>query len=422
MKRALDVYIDKTQVGKLTDENNIWAFEYTTGWLTSQHRHPLSPHITLEAGKQIDGSSFRPVQWFFDNLLPEEKARELLARHVKVPVEDAFQLLKEAGAESAGAITLMPEGEEVAPGTVHKLTYEEVNQRILNLPQVPLNRAERKRMSVAGAQHKMLVIYRHGELLEPSGFFPSTHILKPQHSSPEVYYHTVRNEWFVMTLAGLCGLEVPPVDIRYLPEPVYLIERFDRAGEYPHQHRRHVLDGCQLLNLGPHMKYPNSNAGSLNKLAELTRMKARTKIDIFRWALFNALVGNGDAHLKNLSFFINKEDVVMTPHYDLLSTAIYEAPHKHMDHQLSQQMGDAQYLGQLTVPNILAFAEELQLPTKLAKRELDRLIGKIEQEAIPLMQQVQDAPAHPGKGGEIRMIKEIYYNCIKEMVTRLTKA
>ncbi len=138
MKRALDVYIDKTQVGKLTDENNIWAFEYTTGWLTSQHRHPLSPHITLEAGKQIDGSSFRPVQWFFDNLLPEEKARELLARHVKVPVEDAFQLLKEAGAESAGAITLMPEGEEVAPGTVHKLTYEEVNQRILNLPRYHL--------------------------------------------------------------------------------------------------------------------------------------------------------------------------------------------------------------------------------------------------------------------------------------------
>ena len=156
-----------------------------------------------------------------------------------------------------------------------------------------MNRAERKRMSVAGAQHKMLVIYRDGELLEPSGFFPSTHILKPEHSSPDVYYQTVRNEWFVMKLAKLCGLDVPDVDIRYLPEPVYLIERFDRSGQYPHQHRRHVLDGCQLLNLAPNMKYPNSTAVNLRKLAQISRMKAKTTLDIFRWAVFNALVGNG---------------------------------------------------------------------------------------------------------------------------------
>ena len=60
-------------------------------------------------------------------------------------------------------------------------------------------------MCVAGAQHKMLVIYRDGEILEPSGFSPSTHILKPEHSSPDVYYHTFRNELFVMKLAKLCG-------------------------------------------------------------------------------------------------------------------------------------------------------------------------------------------------------------------------
>lgn len=421
MIRKLEVYVDNTLIGQLTENDNIWAFQYATSWLANPQCHPLSPHIALKSDEQIDGSSFRPVQWFFDNLLPEEKARELLAKNLNTPIQDAFQLLKKAGAESAGAITLLPEGEALTPGGVHELRTEEVNKRILNLPQAPLNRTEHKRMSVAGAQHKMLVIFRDGKLYEPSGFFPSSHILKPQHSSPEVYYQTVRNEWFVMKLARSCGLDVPDVDICYLPEPVYLIKRFDRTGEYPNQQRRHVLDGCQLLNLAPLMKYSNSNAESLNRLSELSRMKAQTKINIFRWALFNALIGNGDAHLKNLSFFINQNDVVMTPHYDLLSTAIYEQAHKHIDHELSQPMGDAKYFGQLSESNIMAFAEELHIPAKLAKRELVKLTSNIEKHAIPLMQQVQQEKAHPGMAGEIRMINEIFHNCIKETVNRLNK-
>lgn len=419
MNRALDVYADDTFVGKLTDESNIWGFEYAPAWLASENRHPLSPHIPLREGKHIDGATYRPVQWFFDNLLPEEKARDLLAKNVRVPIEDAFGLLKVAGAESAGAITLLPEGEPLTRGEVHSLTYEEVNERIKNLPKAPLNRAERKRMSVAGAQHKMLVIYRDGEILEPSGFFPSTHILKPEHSSPDVYYHTVRNEWFVMKLAKLCGLDVPSVDIRYLPEPVYLIERFDRVGLYPDQHRCHVLDGCQLLNLAPNMKYLNSTAENLNQLAQLSRMKAKTTLDIFRWALFNALVGNGDAHLKNLSFFIKDSDVVMTPHYDLLSTAIYELPHKHMDHELSQPMGKAQFLGELSEANIMEFAEELHVPASLAAVQVRKMTKAIEQNASRLINFVKNEEKHSGKAGEERMVNEIFHNCIKETIANL---
>lgn len=83
MNRALDVYVDDTLVGKLTDENNIWGFEYTPSWLASNIRHPLSPHIPLQEGKQIDGGTYRPVQWFFDNLLPEEKAHELTIEKTK---------------------------------------------------------------------------------------------------------------------------------------------------------------------------------------------------------------------------------------------------------------------------------------------------------------------------------------------------
>lgn len=420
-KRELQVFVDVELAGVLVEQNNIWSFEYAPEWLQNPNRHPLSPGLPLTEASIIDGSSKRPVQWFFDNLLPEETARELLAKDVKQPVDDAFALLQVAGAESAGAITLLPPGQTLESGDVHLLSPEDVSQRIQQLPHIPLNRTNRKRMSLAGAQHKMLVVYKEGALYEPSGQFPSTHILKPEHSSPDVYYQTVRNEWFVMSLARLCGLAVPDVDIQFMPEPVYIIRRFDRAGFYPEQSRLHTLDGCQLLSFPPAYKYTNSNVDTLKTLVSKTRSQAQTRLSIFKWACFNAIVGNGDAHLKNLSFFMQKEFAVLAPHYDLLSTAIYEDTARHMTHELSQPMGEAQRLSDLTRANVLIFADELGMPARLAESELDKLLKLTRQHAGSLLKEVSDLPNYPDKPREIRMLNEIYYNCIGEVGKKLER-
>ena len=65
-------------------------------------------------------------------------------------------------------------------------------------------------MSLAGAQHKLAIVVKDGELFEPAGATPSTHILKPNHPDVE-YCHSVLNEWFVMRLANRLGLDVPDV-------------------------------------------------------------------------------------------------------------------------------------------------------------------------------------------------------------------
>ncbi|MFT6898261.1 MAG: serine/threonine-protein kinase HipA [Paraglaciecola sp.] len=176
MSRELDVYIDQTVVGKLSEQDNIWSFQYDANWLSNTDSYPLSPEIPLIPEKQTDGSSTRHIQWYMDNLLPEEEARKLLAKDIREPVEDTFALLTKAGAESAGAITLMPSGTPLPQGDHYQLTEDEISKRIKTLPQSPMNRSERKRMSLAGAQHKMLVIYKDGQLYEPSGQMPSTHI------------------------------------------------------------------------------------------------------------------------------------------------------------------------------------------------------------------------------------------------------
>ncbi len=418
--RRLDVYLEQQLIGQLLEQSGIWGFQYSPDWLRICRGLQVIQGLMLTDKTQWDVATERPIQWFFDNLLPEENARAILAKDVKVAAGDSFALLMAVGAESAGAITLLPPEHSLTTAEAIPLTAAELSSRIDNLPQAPLNQRQRKRMSLAGAQHKMLVIYHQGQLLEPAGQMPSTHILKPEHSQPELYPFTCRNEWFVMTLASRCGLPVPPVDIIYVPQAAYIVKRFDRSGDYPQHSRLHMMDGCQLLGIPAAEKYRASDVQHLVKLSDHCLRQGPTRLAIFRWALFNAIVGNGDAHLKNLSFHINLDGITLMPHYDLLSTIIYADIGKHMHEKLSQPMGNASTFGELTQADVLAFASELNIAPALAKRELQQLLTAVPAQAEKLLQQVQSQPAHNGTAGELRMLRQICSLAIDEMVKRLT--
>ncbi|MBZ4288576.1 HipA domain-containing protein, partial [Mycobacterium tuberculosis] len=72
---------------------------------------------------------------------------------------------------------------------------------------MPLSHDAPKRMSLAGAQHKLAVTLRDDGLYEPVGSEPSTHILKPDHPQLDHYWQTTINEWFVMRLASAVGMD-----------------------------------------------------------------------------------------------------------------------------------------------------------------------------------------------------------------------
>lgn len=417
--RKLNIFINQLKVGSLFEENDIWAFQYYDVWLNYQEKHPICPQIPLQAEKQIDGSTKRYIQWFFDNLLPEEGARTLLAKDIKINEADSFGILAITGAESAGAITLLESENDNAEVGVIELSYSELNSRIKSLPDIPLNNQKSKRMSIAGAQHKMLIIKHGDQLLEPVGAAPSSHILKPEHSKPELYWQTVRNEWFVMNLANAVGLDVPHTEVCYLPEPVYIIERFDRKNLFPDQVRVHALDGCQLLGLSRSLKYAQSNVEQLNQFIDVLRGKGKAKITVFKWAIFNAIVGNTDAHLKNLSCLVTPDGMVLSPMYDLISTAIYDDEGRHLHAELSQPMGNAKVLGELTRNDVLEFGDELGLNKTITQRELDKMLKIIEIEADKIIENVTELEGITNKAGELHMLREIRYKMIQEMVARL---
>lgn len=85
------------------------------------------------------------MQWFFDNLLPEEAARDLLAGDAQIPAADAFGLLAYYGRESAGAITLRVPGEPPGPSGYVEFTDADLSERIRKLPKQSLVAGARRR-------------------------------------------------------------------------------------------------------------------------------------------------------------------------------------------------------------------------------------------------------------------------------------
>jgi serine/threonine-protein kinase HipA len=108
-------------------------------------------------------------------------------------------------------------------------------------------------------------------------------------------------------------------------EPAYITKRFDReAGK-----KLRLEDFCQISGISPESNGSDFKYGSSYQAMRdiIFQHCAAPKIEIeklFKLILFNYIIGNGDAHLKNFSLIetIN-DDFVLSPAYDLLNINIH---------------------------------------------------------------------------------------------------
>lgn len=432
-KRNLIAYINDVPIGVLSQESGLWSFRYTSAWIANPNRYALSPYLPLEQDGFLDGGTKRPVQWYFDNLLPEEGQRVLLASEAHADIADAFALLAFYGAESAGSVTLLDEHHlPIVQGSLTALTDEALSKRIHRMPKVPLAQGAVKRMSLAGAQHKLAVVFQKGALFEPDGATPSTHILKPNHPSDD-YPHSVINEWFVMRLARRVGLVAPDVHRKYVPEPVYIIDRFDRYLEQEQWQRLHVIDACQLLGLDKSFKYSQGDMGTLSKVANSCRSTAIARTRLFSWLVFNVLVGNSDAHLKNLSFLVSSEGIQLAPHYDMLSIGCYDSiafdqnvwPHQT---SLAWPIQGVSKFADIKRQTLIDAASVMNIAQPTAQRLLDQISSRIVEQTDALYAEVEAenqtilqtrSELAATLAGELRCLRAISYNVIREMVKKI---
>jgi serine/threonine-protein kinase HipA len=160
-------------------------------------------------------------------------------------------------------------------------------------------------------------------------------------------------------------------------------ERFDLAREAERVRRLHIIDGCQALDLPVAYKYERNfgsgrgvrdiregvSFGRLFSVAQYTVEKAVARLGLLRWALFQYLIGNADAHGKNASFFCNPAGLALAPCYDLVSGVQYEG----LDHDLAMAYGDEFRLEQIQPYDWAEFAARTNIPRQLLAREMIRM-------------------------------------------------
>lgn len=324
MAEALDVYLGNSLAGRLTEDRGKLSFAYGKSWINSENFVPLS--VTMPP--TLDAYSDETTRPFFENLLPEGEIRAAIAKLKRVSERNTFGLLGEIGGDCAGAVSLWPIG-AIPPRNAgyEPLSDQRLQEVLSEMQQRPLLVVDDEiRLSLAGAQNKLPVYYDDKQLALPKGGAASSHILKP--GAPD-FEHMTANEHFCMRLASALGLTVPESELLRKPQPLYLIKRYDRFVDTDGAlHRRHQIDFCQALNFPSHKKYEHEDGPSLSACFEvITRFSsqpAKDRLSLISWVIFNFVIGNADAHAKNLSLLITQDGLKLAPFYDLLSTAIYD--------------------------------------------------------------------------------------------------
>ncbi|MGW5385573.1 HipA N-terminal domain-containing protein [Nocardia sp. NPDC003963] len=120
----------------------------------------LALPFDTEAVVDAKGASRRPVAAFLEGLLPEGNFRRHLAAGLGVTAIDTLALLRAVGAECAGAVQFVSEGEMLSAGTIRELTDDEVNRVVADLPTYHLPEGTAPQASLAGIQDKVLLVAR----------------------------------------------------------------------------------------------------------------------------------------------------------------------------------------------------------------------------------------------------------------------
>lgn len=327
MANELEVWLFADHVGTLFLRDGRLNFRYDPAWLGQPKAVALSVSLPLQA-EPLDDHQSRP---FFAGLLPEGQLRRVIARQLQVSGQNDYALLDHIGGECAGAVTFLVPGQTpTVPSSaedVQWLSDEEVAAILEELPRRPmLAGQDGLRLSLAGAQDKLPVVFDGERIGLPRNGTPSSHILKPPIHAVE---DSVVNEGFCMALAEAMQLRPAKSTMHsVLDRPFLLVERYDRALDAQgHRLRVHQEDFCQSLGVVPEMKYQNEGGPDLAQCFDLVRRVTRPSaphvLRLFDAAIFNALIGNHDAHAKNFSLLYAGQTPVLAPFYDLLSTAVY---------------------------------------------------------------------------------------------------
>lgn len=238
------------------------------------------------------------------------------------------------------------------------------------------------RVSLSGVQPKAGLIIKGNQLVRPSEQERSRYILKPAPSSYALLERKdcPANEHLSMQLASqVYHIETAPNALCFFSdgEQAYITRRFDVApdGSKYQQEDFASLAGLTKAHGGSDYKYSNlSYEECAEIIGKYTTAPSVEILKFFRMVVFNYLILNDDAHLKNFSL-INRGDgeYHLSPAYDLINTSLhlYEPRIFALDKGLFHEGMHLTDTRTVTRVDFEEFGRRIGLATRLVKRELD---------------------------------------------------
>ena len=318
---------------------------------------------------------------FVDNLLPEEPARSTIASNFQLESSDTFGLLGELRNECAGALVIQypdsqPPLSSADPSLATPVDDETVAARLRALPRSPLGINNEIRLSLPGAQSKLLLTrLEDGRWALPTLGVPSTHILKPP-ITDQRFPFSVDNEYFCMRLAAHAGLPVAEVDRTEFEDiPVLIIKRFDRQWQQGRLLRIHQEDSCQATGISVRHKYQANGGPSLRRVAGVVSEHGVRSdlLSLLRLVTFNVAIGNCDAHGKNFTLLHLAEGIRLAPGYDLMSTLVYP---EH-DRQMGMFIDDVQTVDRVRFERIVSEAMSWGVGKDLVEETVHAVLDRL---------------------------------------------
>ena len=393
MSERLNVCLGERHVGTLDWDASIdvFSFRYDSAYVESVDAVAISKSLPLreEAFNALESRTF------FENLLPPEVVRRKLEKILHHDYRNTFAFLRDLGGDCAGAISLRPDdtmngGEDES---LRELTEDEADAILCALPERPLLQGlvDGYRISVAGAQDKLVARIRGNVIALPLRGAASTHIVKPQMS---ICSDSVENECFCQRLALAVGLDAAKatvIDVK--GRSYYVTERFDRATADGKVVRLLQEDFCQALGVPAEEKYEEDGGPTAVRCFSFLRQEGFgfSEMQKFIDALvFNFLVGNADAHAKNFSLLYRGGTPSLAPLYDVLSTAVYP----NLAGRMAMSIGGAREFDEVTTASFDAFSAKCNISPKFTRGRIERIVQALMSAMSATAEELSDA-GHP---------------------------
>jgi serine/threonine-protein kinase HipA len=344
---------------------------------------------------------------FFSNLLPEGALRRTIAQRLKTHEDRDFEFLHALGQDLPGAVVITPADEpetfSAPPGNAPG------EQDAADPGGAPPMDGTALKFSLAGMQMKFSMLRDGERLVLPGRGQLGNYLVKPPSRDHEALPVV---EAATMETARAAGMEVPEVRLVApqaveglsaqgevkADEPFYAIRRFDRPGQTLEAlgtfgiGRIHMEDFAQVFNLWPHDKYSQVNHEMIGRTllryaAGLSDLK-----EMSRRMIFNLLMGNGDAHIKNWSLiYDHPQRPRLAPAYDLVPTVAYMA----RDTSMALNMGGVKRFDAVTLGTFATFLSRVGIADQVHD-EVMREVRLTGQQVLTVWRDQYEARGVPG--------------------------